>query len=222
LQGIDAYRRTTRAGAVRRAQSEGRYDELDDVRIAAGISRRREVQFRDASGRQGSAALDALGPADRMTLFTQGENGIEPLALWLTESGMPMPYRTWEAVFATANARCRSGGVPIHCHPHMLRHSSALRMLVTLFHAFDRRLGLTEEERREDRLIFGDPWVMVQTLLGHANLTTTRDHYLEPVTGLQVEMFLNGEEDGDGSVHDLLGRIAASSPRVLDVPEGTA
>jgi hypothetical protein len=41
--------------------------------------------------------------------------------------------------------------------------------------------------------LFGDPWVLVQTLLGHAGPETTRDTYLEPVSGLQVELFLNGD-----------------------------
>jgi hypothetical protein len=92
-------------------------------------------------------------------------------------------------------------------------------MLATLLYAFDRRMGLTPEERREYRLIFGDPWVMVQTMLGHANITTTKSCYLEPVGGIQVEMFLNGETDDDASVNGLLRRIAASSPRVKDIPE---
>ena len=80
------------------------------------------------------------------------------------------------------------------CHPHMLRHSFALRMLLTLTHAFDRRMGLTAEERREYRLLFGDPWVLVQTLLGHTSPETTRNIYLEPVSGLQVDLFLNDDE----------------------------
>ena len=72
-------------------------------------------------------------------------------------------------------------------------------MLLTLTHAFDRRMGLTPEERREYRLLFGDPWVLVQTLLGHRSPETTREIYLEPVSGLQVELFLN-----DDSVHEEL------------------
>ena len=66
-------------------------------------------------------------------------------------------------------------------------------MLLTLTHAFDRRMGLTPEERREYRLMFGDPWVLVQTLLGHRSPETTRSIYLEPVSGLQVELFLNDD-----------------------------
>ena len=114
--------------------------------------------------------------------------------LFLGESGLPMAPDTWERVFAQASRRCLSLGVPVTCHPHMLRHSFALRMLLTLTHAFDRRMGLTAEERHEYRLLFGDPWVLVQTLLGHAGPETTRNIYLEPVNGLQVDLFLNDDE----------------------------
>ena len=31
-------------------------------------------------------------------------------------------------------------------------------MLVTLMHAFDRRMGLAPEERRDYRILFGDLW----------------------------------------------------------------
>ena len=113
--------------------------------------------------------LDNLDWKDRLDFFVEGESGFEPWMLWLSEAGLPLPYRTWEAVFSTANARCHGLGVDIRCHPHMLRHSFALRMLVSLIYAHDRRMGITAAERREFRHLFGDPWVLVQTMLGHAN-----------------------------------------------------
>ena len=70
---------------------------------------------------------------------------------------------------------CRHPLPPSHAAPPF-----ALRMLMTLIYAHDRRMGITPEERREFRLVFGDPWVLVQTLLGHANLETTRQWYLSP------------------------------------------
>ncbi|OKH70771.1 hypothetical protein EB73_11460 [Mycobacterium sp. SWH-M3] len=100
----------------------------------------------------------------------------------------------------------------------MLRHSFALRMLMTLTYAFDRRLGLSEAERLEYRHLFGDPWVLVQTMLGHSSLATTRSYYLEPVQGLQVDMFLNDETDQD-SLEQLITRVAETSLRIQDVPE---
>jgi site-specific recombinase XerD len=219
LQSIDSYILTTRREAIRRAQAEARYDAIEGLVIVTQFRNRGVIDFRDARGLSGKVPLESLDADDRTKLMIEGPEGLEPLMLWLTESGMPMPYRTWEAVFSVANTRCANLSVDIHCYPHMLRHSFALRMLATLLYAFDRRMGLTPEERREYRLIFGDPWVMVQTMLGHANITTTKSCYLEPVGGIQVEMFLNGETDDDASVNGLLRRIAASSPRVKDIPE---
>lgn len=215
LRRIDSYRRTTRQDAVRRAQQNGRYNEIVGKLMLEGLTDNGELTVRDGSGNINKFWLDQLDASQRLKLFRETDAGLEPLQLWLTESGQPMPYLTWEAVFAAANRRCKGNDVDIRCHPHMLRHSFALRMLVTLFHVLDRRLGLTPEERREYRHIFGDPWVLVQTMLGHASLTTTRNHYLEPVQGLQVDMFLNGDVD-DSSIDSLLSQVATQSPLVKD------
>jgi integrase len=96
----------------------------------------------------------------------------------------------------------------------MCRHSFALHMLVALHHAMDQRFGLTAEERRDYRLLYGDPWRMVKDLLGHASEQTTRDIYLAPVADLQVRSLLV-EEDQPG-VTEFLSRIAAASERVID------
>lgn len=218
LQQVSAYVMTTRADAIRRAQAAGRFDAVPDKIFVSAVSPRGDVVYQDSLGRAGTTNLDALDSRDRARLFRRTDFGLEPLALWLTEAGMPMSYPTWEAVFSGASDRCRRLEVPINCHPHMLRHSFALRMLVTLVHAFDRRLGLSEQERLEYRHLFGDPWVLVQTMLGHSKLTTTRTYYLEPVQGLQVDLFLNADTDDD-SVQHLLSTIARRSPRVLDLTE---
>lgn len=216
LQRVDAYVRTGRRAAIRRAQHEGRYDELTGVVVARSLTGRGELVGVDEAGVEVRLPLDALDAEARRRVFVAGEEGLEPAALWLTEAGMPMPPATWEMVFATANERCARLGVALRCHPHMLRHSFALRMLVTLVHAFDRRMGLSPQERRDYRLLFGDPWVLVQTMLGHRSSQTTREVYLEPVQGLQVELFLNGEDRDDAPVAAVLAGIAAASSRVAD------
>ena len=220
LQRIAGYTITTRAEAVRRAQAAGRYNEVRDRLIVIDVTNRGVVTVEDDRGQHVRTHLDRLDARQRLRLFRRTPDGVEPAASWLSEAGTPLPYLTWEKVFADANARCDSNGVPISCHPHMLRHSFALHMLVTLLYVFDRRMGLSEQERLEYRHLFGDPWVLVQTMLGHTKLSTTRNYYLEPVQGLQVDMFLNGDADED-SIQDLLGRITQSSPRVLDLEEAT-
>ena len=192
-QGVEAYLISSRALAVDRARRAGRYNVADRLLIRARQGERLVVED-EAQGRERSVLIGDLPLRDRMRLFDRADAGWEPAMVFLGEAGLPMAPDTWERIFAQASRRCRSLGVPVSCHPHMLRHSFALRMLLTLMHAFDRRMGVTPEERREYRMLFGDPWVLVQTLLGHSSPETTRNIYLEPVSGLHVDLFLNDEE----------------------------
>jgi len=198
-RGLEAYVTSTRAAAVSRARREGRYRDLPGKLLVVGRDRARlQVRGSAVDDPVTTVTVGQLDARDRARLFVEGPDGLEPAMLFLGESGLPMHFASWEAVFAGASQRSARLGVPVSCYPHMLRHSFALRMLVTLLHAFDRRMGLTPDERRDYRLLFGDPWTLVQTLLGHTNPQTTRDIYLEPVSGLQVDLFLNGDQPGGG------------------------
>ena len=217
LRAIEGYRDSTRAAAVRRAQREGRYTQLDGVMVVVSVTKNRQIALRDERGVSGRVSLDALSAEDRRRLFVEADGALEPAMVWLTEAGMPMPYRTWQKTFAVASARCASQGVDIECHPHKLRHSFALRMLMTLTRAFDRRLELTPGQRAAHSAVIADPFVWVQTLLGHRSRDTTESIYLEPVKGLQIEMFLNGD-DGDEEASALLSNLALTSGLVQDDP----
>ena len=217
VDAIASYIDVDRRLSVKRAQCEGRYSELEDVLIFHKVTSNRKVYLSDAQGAKCQLPLDQLTAEMRMRLYTVKDGKLEPLALWLNESGMPLPVETWEAVFATANQRCRKMGVKIYCHPHMLRHSFALKMLVTLMHVFERRMSISSEERREYRMIFGDPWILVQTLLGHRSPEVTRDTYLEPVKGIQIDLFLNDSIDEEKTIDNLLSKIASDSGLVADV-----
>lgn len=192
LSGIEAYVLSSRAAAIGRAHQAGRYVSGDRLLVTDRHGPRLTVR-EERTGRDRVVLVGDLSLSQRKRLFTESPGGWEPAMVFLGESGVPMDPDSWERVFAQASRRCHRLGVPVSCHPHMLRHSFALRMLLTLTHAFDRRMGLTPEERREYRLMFGDPWVLVQTLLGHRSPETTRSIYLEPVSGLQVELFLNDD-----------------------------
>jgi site-specific recombinase XerD len=229
LGRVAAYVATTRADAVRRARRHRRYEQLPGKLVVTRISHgaRRRIAWRDDHGQAADAPLGAISPDERMRLFTEGEDGLEPLWLWLGESGMPMAYESWEKVFDAANARVgavfsrmdgenRAKRTPVAISPHMLRHSFALHMLVALHHALDHRFGLTPEERKHLRQVYGDPWVLVRDLLGHSSEQTTRLVYLEPLNGLQVASLLDHDEDID----TLLSRVAASSRLVIDAGPG--
>lgn len=187
LRRVAGYLATTRAEAIRRARRHRRYDQVPGKLIVTKVSHgaRRKLCWRDDQGRAGEAPVGAIGPAERMRLFTETEHGLESAWLWLTEGGTPMAYESWEKVFDAANARVaavfaaatrQDGGrrTAIACSPHMMRHSFALYMLVALHHALDRRFGLTPEERKHFRQVYGDPWVLVRDLLGHKSEQTTR------------------------------------------------
>jgi hypothetical protein len=88
--------------------------------------RRRLLHWRDRDGAAGHTALSEATVAERMTLYTEGPEGPEPLWLWLNEQGLPLRPPSWENVFRTANDRCRQelGALmaePPFCTPHMCR-----------------------------------------------------------------------------------------------------
>lgn len=213
LKSVEAYRISTRAQVVRKAQQRGDYEQVPGRRVIEAISRQGKVRWREADGRRGEANLDQLDDRQRLLLFTETKDGLEPAMLWLTESGMPFRYRSWSKVFERANDRCARLGLSVFATPHMLRHSMALRMLLSLNHALDRRFGLTTDERRRYQEVFGEVWQMVKDLLGHASEETTRDIYLEPVRGLQLESLLN---DDNPYSDQLLADLAQRTGLILD------
>ncbi|WP_415853484.1 tyrosine-type recombinase/integrase [Sinomonas sp. G460-2] len=229
---IEAYCESGRAAVVRRAQRWGRYDELPQMRLVTSVSghRTKVLRWRDRDGTAGETALARAGVQERAMLFTEGPEGPEPLWLWLSESGLPFRPASWEGVFRSATARCAkvlagSGGDAPFCTPHMCRHSFALFMLVALHHVMDVRLGLNPQERRDFRLLYGDPWRMVQDLLGHADVETTRSIYLAPVSDLQLDSLISSSpakpEDPGGAedVSWILSRLATETGRIQDLSE---
>lgn len=219
LTSIEAYVDSTRAKAVRHAQLTGTYEAVPDRLVVDSVlDTSGEIYLRWVGPDRALhlAPLNRISPRERLCLYRQTSDGLEPCALWLAEDGKPFLSHSWENVFFAATDRCRRllGERAPFCTPHMLRHTFALCMLIALMRAMDTRFGLSPGERRDFQLLYGDPWRLVQNLLGHASIETTRDVYLAPVTDLQVRMILEGELD-DGA--DFLSAIALLSGRVLDV-----
>ena len=228
---IETYVESSRARAVRRAQTAGRYETLPQIRLVTEISGglKPRVHWCDQEGIAGELALSELTWQERMLLFTEGPDGLEPLWLWLNEQGLPFQPHSWEGVFRAANQRCQQVLTPPehlrkdphkvyapYATPHSARHSFALFTLVVLNEVMDRKYGLTPEERRDFRLLYGDPWFMVQGLLGHASRETTIRHYLAPVRNLQLESMLAVSEAALDAAMPNLDRVFARVAHVAD------
>jgi integrase len=192
LLGVLDYVEGARARAVRQAQQAGRYERVRRLRLLLGQHGGR-LSIQEPDGRLSSPALNAIGPRARARLFRPTSAGLEPLALWLNEDGMPRAAHGWEHTFASANARiARMGLAGFTCSPHMLRHSCALRWYAVGRLAYERRFAhLDEEEQRDFRAQFGNTWDLVATMLGHRSPETTRQHYLEPFRTLELELLLH-------------------------------
>jgi len=104
---------------------------------------------------------------------------------------------------------------------HSARHSFALYMLVVLNKLMDQKYGLTEEERRDFRQLYGDPWFMVQHLLGHASRETTVKWYLAPVADLDLRSMLAGAAEPDAApmpeLDAVFARVARESDGIQDL-----
>ena len=180
LLGVLDYVEGARARAVRQAQRSGRYEQVQGRRLVLGQHAGR-LSIQEPDGRRTSPALNAIGPRQRARLFRPTSAGLEPLALWLNEDGMPRAAHGWQHTFAEANARIKRMDLQgFACTPHMLRHSCALRWYAVGRLAYERRFAhLDEEELRDFRAQFGNTWDLVATMLGHRSPETTRQHYLK-------------------------------------------
>ncbi|WP_228838955.1 hypothetical protein [Nocardia amamiensis] len=246
LRQVGAYSESERAWTIERAQEQGRYERLPDMRLITHVTAgpAPKVHWVDRRGIEGSRALSLLDWRERQWLYIEGARGSEPAWLWLTEQGMPMLPDRWNAVFRQANLRCEQvllsraerelpraeriaeirGKAP-YATPHSARHSTALYMLIVLNELMDKKYGLSASDRRDFAQLYGDPWWLVKTILGHRDVETTKEHYLAPVTHLQLESILAFDTAGtephaaedSTSLDDLFARLAKETAGIQDV-----
>lgn len=218
LRSIYTYIATSRAAAVRRAQATGRYEHIRDKRIYLGMSGNlgHKIRWRLEDGSERTLPFDRITIPERQKFFVQTPGGLEPLWLWLSETGMPFQSHSWENVFAAANRRVVMlvDRRPPYCTPHMARHSFALIMLITLDSAMDKRYGFTPQQRREFQQTFGDAYSLVKNLLGHRFVETTKAIYTTPVENLRARALMEGEQ---GDTTELLASLVLHSGLIQDV-----
>jgi integrase len=217
LVGVLDYVEGARARAVRRAQADGRYERLRVLRLVLGPDGDR-LRIAEPDGRETRPPVNALAPAARRRLFCRGRQGLEPLAVWLNEDGMPRVPHGWQHTFDAANARVAGLGFPgLLATAHHLRHSFALRWYSVGRLAYEQRFAhLSEDEQKDFRAQFGNTWDLVATMLGHRSPETTKNHYLEPFRSLDVELLLR--HAGEASVTEFLAGYLADHPRVRTDP----
>jgi len=218
LTGVLSYMEGARASAVRRAQRAGRYERATGVLIVEKVHAHRRLRVRDRDGAVHGVSLDALDPATRGRLFRRTDAGLEPVAVWLNEDGLPRNAHGWEHSFTRASQRlARLGLDGLVCTPHRLRHSCALRWYPVGKLLYEARFAhLDAEELRDFRVQFGDTWQLVQTVLGHRSVTTTMEVYLEPFRYLDVELLI--EQTADFPIAELLDVAFRDHPRVAGDP----
>jgi site-specific recombinase XerD len=218
LSGVLAYVEGERAAAVRRAQQAGRYTLDRGGRVVERVLARRRLEVRDGAGASYVVSLDTLAARERARLFHRGPGGLEPACVWLNEDGRPRAAHGWQHTFDVANERVdRAGLSGLAATAHMLRHSFALRWYSVGRLLYERRFAhLGAEELRDFRAQFGDTWYLVRTLLGHADVATTMNVYLEPFRDLDVSLLI--EHAHGAAMSQLMAEMFAGHPQVITDP----
>jgi site-specific recombinase XerD len=160
------------------------------------------IEVATASGKHRPVRLDTVTPDERRRLVIHSRDGTpaEPLALWLTEVGLPVAPNSWEVTFTRASRRCQTDGLACDVNPHQLRHSFAVHMLSLLI-----RQRFSDARKCQDlssvayRRLLGDPLQQVQRLLGHSSIATTYiylDHLADcqDTVDVALEELLSGIE----------------------------
>lgn len=218
LADVLVYGEGERAAAVRRARVAGRYERVRDRLILVRVLGQRRVELRSQDGAVSTASLDTLPPEVRVRIFRETAAGLEPESVWLNEDGLPRLAHGWQHTFDVANERvARAGLAGVSATAHMLRHSFALRWFSVGKLLYEQRFThLDGEQLRDFRAQFGDTWYLVKTLLGHADVATTMNVYLEPFRDLDVAVLI--EHAHGAPMSALLAEMFARHPRVITAP----
>ncbi|MDT9694821.1 hypothetical protein [Streptomyces sp. P17] len=136
-------------------------------------------------------------------------------------TGGPAEYNTADHLRRESRLCDRTCSIATRSHLHTAsadtRHSFALRWYSVGRLLYERQVAhLNAEEVRDFRAQFGDTWYLVKTLLGHADVTTTMDTYLEPFRDLDVSLLI--EHAHGFALSALMASMFATHPQVLSDP----
>ncbi len=188
LQAVDRYVRTVRRAQVLIARAHGGYEGREWI-IATDLNPSSGTLRMADSGQRRS--LDSLTVEERPRLLIDTSGELEPLMLWLNESGVPMGHRSWGNVFTKANQRLageyRRLGIrsaPPRISAHSLRFTCALFTLLSFVQVIDQRLGIDPLEPWVEAR-YAEAFDFVKDMLGHADEGTTKGTYLKPLRDLR-------------------------------------
>ena len=197
---LNAYVEIERANAVTKFQARSVWTRIArPILVEQSLQNPSIFKLNDGSAVQ----IERFDPEERLRLVLCND-GIPhaPMALWLSEIGVPLQCNAWEAIFLRASRRCADAGFDIRLSPHQLRHTFAVHMLAMLIEQQIGHTALDISGMEAYRQLLGDPLQQVQRLLGHASVTTTY-LYLDQIAAQSdtvdtaVERLLESLTDGD-------------------------
>jgi len=175
-RATDLYRRTERHRVVQAAQRGLRAKIRDGSLLVVDDLIERRGNWYVATGSQRIPLVRFTNKDRAKAVRVRDDGTIDPLALFVSRSGLPPGLERWNQLFADARDRVRHSGHPeqpprhVHVTPHTMRHSYAVRMLAALMKEGRSRAG-------DPYLLLANPVLTVKELLGHASVQTTM-HYL--------------------------------------------
>ncbi|MGW7752341.1 recombinase XerD [Streptomyces violaceusniger] len=184
LGEIDMYRRTERAAMVR-ASARALARRREELFVVSDIDLRRRKLTGMLDGRRRTFRIEAIPAATRRRAVFEGDQGLEPMALFVGRGGR-MPTKTrWEQIFEDAHVRSLQVSEEYACDVvmpqqlkiHDSRHTFAIYMLQMLT-----LLVMREEAERLREGGHGafladhisrNPLLILQGLLGHRSPKST-------------------------------------------------
>lgn len=184
LQEIDLYRRTERAAMIR-VSAKTLYRRRHELFLVDDVDLRQMKLRGTLHGRRRTFRVEAMSAEIRRIAVSEGDHGLEPMALFVGRGGRMLSKQRWEQIFGEAHLRslkiCDEHEVdlvmPSRFRIHDTRHTFAIYMLQMLT-----QLVLREEA---ERLAAGghgayltdhlsrNPLLILQRLLGHRRPSST-------------------------------------------------